>query len=33
VAERLGERFERRDVVNGIEVLIYRIDRPAEDLP
>jgi RimJ/RimL family protein N-acetyltransferase len=28
VAERLGERFERRDVVNGNEVVIYGIDRP-----
>ena len=29
VAERLGERFERRDALNGIEVLIYAKDRPA----
>jgi RimJ/RimL family protein N-acetyltransferase len=29
VAERLGERFERRDTVNGIDVVIYGIDRPA----
>jgi RimJ/RimL family protein N-acetyltransferase len=29
VAERLGERFERRDVVNGNEVLIYGVGRPA----
>jgi RimJ/RimL family protein N-acetyltransferase len=28
VAERLGERFERRDAINGIEVAIYALDRP-----
>jgi len=30
VAERLGERFERMAVLNGIEVAIYGIDRPKE---
>lgn len=28
VAERLGERFERRDAVHGIEVAIYAVGRP-----
>jgi RimJ/RimL family protein N-acetyltransferase len=28
VAERLGERFERRAVVNGAEVLIYGAAAP-----
>jgi RimJ/RimL family protein N-acetyltransferase len=28
VAERLGERFERRDAPNGIEVSVYGIRRP-----
>jgi RimJ/RimL family protein N-acetyltransferase len=28
VAERLGERFERREALNGREVLIYGIRRP-----
>jgi RimJ/RimL family protein N-acetyltransferase len=29
VAERLGERFERREALNGYEVLVYGTDRPA----
>jgi RimJ/RimL family protein N-acetyltransferase len=29
VAERLGERFERRAVVNGAEALIYGVAAPA----
>ena len=27
VAERIGERFERRDIVNGIDVVIYGMDQ------
>jgi RimJ/RimL family protein N-acetyltransferase len=29
VAEKLGERFEREDIVNGTDVHIYGIGRPA----
>jgi RimJ/RimL family protein N-acetyltransferase len=29
VAQKLGAHFERRDVVNGVGVVIYRISRPA----
>jgi RimJ/RimL family protein N-acetyltransferase len=29
VAEKLGERFERRETLNGIEVAIYGVHRPG----
>jgi RimJ/RimL family protein N-acetyltransferase len=33
VAERLGERFERWSIVNGIEVAVYGTDRPGRRGP